>query len=214
MTAMVYLDTKPDMAKTIIFQDEDFDGEGKTVFNVGETMTAENVFTSMLVGSVNASARAIARTSLGTKQFVEAMNTKARELGLRSPVFVESSGIDPQNRASAADIAAIITYASGYAQIRDATGVSGFIIKKGLTNEEHVIKSTNLLLGTYLNKDPYHIVAAKTGSLAEAGYCMAQVTRNAAGHQIVAVELGSNNHFSRYQDIKALTTWAFETYEW
>jgi D-alanyl-D-alanine carboxypeptidase len=76
------------------------------------------------------------------------------------------------------------------------------------------IPATNLLLKTYLNKDPYKIVAAKTGSLPEAGYCMAQLTKNAQGNEIVAVELGNDNHFSRYQDIKAMTAWAFETYQW
>lgn len=214
MTAMVFLDMKPDLTKTITFQAQDFDGEGKPVFKTGEIMTYENVLKSMLVGSVNASANAIARTTLGTQRFVEAMNAKAREFGLQSPVYTEPSGIDPQNRANAADIAAIITYASGYPQIRDFDGIQDFTIASGISKDQYKISSTNLLLGTYLNKNPYHIVAAKTGSLAEAGYCMAQVTKNAAGHQIVAVELGSNNHFSRYQDIKALTTWAFETYEW
>jgi D-alanyl-D-alanine carboxypeptidase len=76
------------------------------------------------------------------------------------------------------------------------------------------VKSTNLLVGSFLNKKPYTIVAAKTGTLPQAGHCMAQITRNADGHQVVAVELGGDNHLGRFQDIKALTAWSFDAYEW
>ena len=58
------------------------------------------------------------------------------------------------------------------------------------------------------------IVGAKTGSLPEAGYCLAQVTRNKEGHEVVAVLLDSDNHFSRYSDVKALTYWAFDSFTW
>jgi D-alanyl-D-alanine carboxypeptidase len=50
--------------------------------------------------------------------------------------------------------------------------------------------------------------------LPEAGYCLAQVTKDKQGHEIVAVLLGSDNHFSRYNDVKALTSWAFDSYQW
>jgi len=156
----------------------------------------------------------MARTSLGMEEFVVAMNAKTRELGLKTPRFVEPSGIRPENQASAADVAAILSIASGYPDIRRITQSGDFEMTVKNTNQKMRIISTNLLLTSYLNKGPYKIVAAKTGSLPEAGYCMAQVTRNAAGNEIIAVELGNENHFSRYNDIKALTGWAFETYQW
>lgn len=214
VTAMVFLDLKPDLSKTITFVEEDFDHESKPVFKTGENMTYEDVLRSLMVGSVNASANAIARTTLGTEKFVAAMNEKMKKLGLRSPVFVEPSGIDPQNRANAADVAAIIATAVSYPEIRKFAGQSEIQIRGRISNENYKVKSTNLLLSSYLNKKPFTIVTAKTGSLPEAGFCMAQVTRNEAGNQIVVVELGSNNHFSRFQDVKALTTWAFDTYTW
>lgn len=214
VTAMVFLDLKPDLSKTITFMEEDFDHESKPVFKVGESMTYEDALRSLLVGSVNATANAIARTTLGKEQFVAAMNEKMKKLGVRSPVFVEPSGIDAQNRSNAADVAAIISTAVRYPEIRKFSVLSQVDVRGKISNEGYKVKSTNLLLSTYLNKKPYTIVTAKTGSLPEAGYCMAQVTRNEAGNQIVVVELGSNNHFSRFQDVKALTTWAFDTYTW
>lgn len=214
VTAMVFLDLKPDLTKTVVFTDEDFDHEEKSIFQSGEEMTSDDVLRSMLVGSVNASANILARTTLGKEKFVAAMNEKMRELNLRSPVFVEPSGIDPQNRANAADVAAIISTAAGYPEIRSYSELPEVNVHGRTTNQDINVKSTNLLLSTYLNQKPYSIVIAKTGSLPEAGFCMAQITKNEQGHAVVVVELGDENHFARYQDIKALTTWAFDTYEW
>jgi D-alanyl-D-alanine endopeptidase (penicillin-binding protein 7) len=214
VTAMVFLDQNLDMNKTVTFLPGDFDGESRGVFKPGDEITNEDLLRSLLIGSVNASANVMARTTLGMEKFVEAMNIKMKQLGLKTPSFVEPSGIDPENKASAADVAAILSIASGYPDIRRVTGQGDIDVSlKNAKNSIH-IPATNLLLKTYLNKDPYKIVAAKTGSLPEAGYCMAQLTKNAQGNEIVAVELGNDNHFSRYQDIKAMTAWAFETYQW
>lgn len=214
MTAMVFLDLKPDLSATVAMKAEDFDRESKAVFKVGEELTYGDLLKTMLVGSVNASAKALARATLGEEKFVEAMNRKAVELGLDSPVFTDPSGLDAGNRANAADVAAMISSASGYKEIRDAAKLSEITVRGRRTNQAYTVKTTNLLLGGFLNKPPYAIVTAKTGSLPEAGYCMAQVTKDAEGHEVVAVELGNDNHFARYQDIKSLTYWAFETYEW
>ncbi len=214
VTAMVFLDQKPDFNQTLTYQAGDFDQQSTPVFSAGEQLSYGDVFKSMLVGSVNASANALARVTLGKEKFVAAMNNKMRELGLKSPVFVEPSGLDPANQADAADIAAIIATATGYPQIREADALPMIVVHGKLTNKTYSIKSTNLLLESFLNKKPYSVVVAKTGSLPQAGYCMAQVTRNDNGHEVVAVELGNDNHFGRFQDIKVLTSWAFNTYEW
>jgi D-alanyl-D-alanine endopeptidase (penicillin-binding protein 7) len=214
MTAMVFLDSKPDWSKIVEFRAEDFDGESTPVFVVGERVTLREAFDAMLIGSVNAAAGLIARETGGRETFVARMNEKAHELKLRTPVFVEPSGIDPSNRASAADVAAMIVTASGYPDVRDTTKRSVVVIQSRIGRKEYRLNSTNLLLSTDLNKNPYRIVTAKTGSLPEAGYCMAQITTTGAGRDVVAVELGNDNHFSRYTDIKNLTYWAFDTYEW
>ncbi|MDQ7814554.1 MAG: serine hydrolase [Patescibacteria group bacterium] len=214
MTAMVLLDQKIDLTATVELQADDFDRESKSVFKIGEQLTYGELLESMLVGSVNASANALARATLGREEFVAAMNAKARELKLDSPHYADPSGLDPRNTASAADIAAIITHASGYPQITAAMRKPEVTIRGHKTGQAYTIKTTNLLLSTFLNKEPYSVVAAKTGSLPEAGYCMAQITQRGDGSSVVAVELGDENHFDRFQDIKALTNWAFDTYEW
>lgn len=214
VTAMVFLDQKPDLSQTVTITQEEEDPETKQVFPVGESLTYADILKSMLVGSVNTSANVLAQSTTGTENFVRAMNAKMKELGLRSPVFVDPSGLDPQNRANAADVAAILSTALNYPDIRAVTENADVIVTGKTLKKDYRIKSTNLLLSSFLNQKPYGIIAAKTGSLPNAGYCMAMVTKHAEGQQIVAVELGSENTFSRFQDIKALTAWAFDTYQW
>ncbi len=210
---MTFLDTKPDLAQTVTIEESDIDTQSRPEFAPGDIVTKGDLLKAMLVGSVNTAANAIARSTGGTEKFVEAMNRKVKDLDLRSPRYVDPSGLDEANRANAADVAAILSTALNYPEIRDITHLSDVTITTA-AKKEVKLNSTNLLLSSFLNQKPYGIVAAKTGSLPQSGYCMAQVTKNEGGHQIVAVELGSENTFSRFQDIKALTAWTFESYQW
>jgi D-alanyl-D-alanine endopeptidase (penicillin-binding protein 7) len=213
MTAMVYMDTEPDLDAPITILAEDFADEGKGVFAIGDVMTQRQAFEALMIGSVNTAGNALARVSLGKEAFVKAMNDKARALHLASPVFVEPTGLDPRNRASVADVAAMLSTALSYPTIRTITSKSQIVFQTQ-GGHSYKVDSTNLLLGTYLSQKPYQIIGAKTGSLPEAGYCMSQVTRDAAGHEIVVATLGSTNHFSRFEDVKAMTAWAFDAYTW
>lgn len=211
LTAMVVLDQglRPDDPITI--QDEDLEAIGRRYFEAGETMTRGDAFKAMLVSSVNEIANAFGRTSSGGREaFLEAMRKKADTLGLEHTTLRDMSGIDPRNSASASDVARLFRSATAYPLMRELTGFElstegGRVVRMEPTNE---------LLPSYLNKEPYKVIIGKTGSLPEAGFCFGQVTRSADGHAVIAVELGSDNHFSRFQDIKALTQWAFDAYRW
>lgn len=214
MTAMVIMDANVDMEQKLVFAADDMPSEGSSVFAPGDVITREDALKAMLVGSVNEAGNLLARTSAnGTQSFIEAMNAKAKSLRLASPVFVDPTGLDPNNRANAADVAAMLSLSMSYPELRKISDLASVTISTG-PNKQRTVKSTNLLLSSFLNKAPMQIVGAKTGSLPQVGYNMAQLTRDEKGHEVVAVGLGSPNHFSRYQDVKAMTAWAFETFQW
>lgn len=214
MTALVVVESENGLEGELVFSNMDFDWQSKNVFSAGDVISKKDAMRALLIGSVNSSASALAGSiGLSRDEFVERMNQKAKDLNLPSLYFVEPTGLDPGNKGSAADVAALITIALRHSEIRDILDEPSADIKT-TTGRQYLIKSTNLLLPSYLNISPYKIVGAKTGSLPEAGFCMAQVTRNAEGHEVVAVLLGSDNHFSRYNDIKAVTGWAFESFVW
>jgi D-alanyl-D-alanine endopeptidase (penicillin-binding protein 7) len=214
ITAMVFLDGKPNLDDRVTFTAQDDASAGKTVFPTGESFTKREVLQSLLIGSVNESANVLARNSGGQEEFVAAMNRKARAIGMEHAVFFDPSGLDARNKASAKDVALALRAALSYPDLRQTTEQSSVNLVGRATNRKYLIKTTNLLLASDLNRKPYHIVAAKTGTLPEAGFCMAQATRDAAGHEVIAVVLGGGTHFTRFQDVKALTYWSFQNFEW
>lgn len=214
VTVMVFLDGKPNLDEQVTFTLEDDAIIGKTVIPTGERLTKREVLQALLIGSVNEAANVLARTSGGQQAFVAAMNRKARAIGMEHAVFYDPSGLDARNKASARDVALALRAALSYPDLRKTTEQSNVNLVGRATNKKYQIKTTNLLLSSDLNRGAYHIVAAKTGTLPEAGFCMAQATRDADGHEVIAVVLGGGTHFTRFQDVKALTYWSFQNFIW
>jgi D-alanyl-D-alanine endopeptidase (penicillin-binding protein 7) len=119
------------------------------------------------------------------------MNAKAQILGMRQAHFDDPTGLDSNNQASAHDVALALRAALHYPEIREITKISKIQLIGRATAKPYLIDSTNLLLGSFLNRDPYRIVAGKTGSLPEAGFCLAQATEDKGGHEVIVVVLGS-----------------------
>lgn len=214
VSAMVLLDAGLNAEGVLPIQSGDIEPIGRHSFNAGESLNRGTAFRAWLAESVNEIANAFADAYPGGREaFVVKMNEKANILGLKQAVFVDPSGISSKNIASATDVARILRSAIAYPEIRDATR-SGAFVAQTLEGRQVKIDPTNNLLSSYLNQPPYGIVAGKTGSLPEAGYCLGQVTRHPDGQQVITVVLGSADHFSRFQEVKALTGWAFETYHW
>ncbi len=214
MTALVVLEHDPELGGELVFLNEDFPKESRSTFRVGDTVTRRDLFRALLVGSTNEAANILARgTGLTRAEFVEKMNAKAVELNLVSLKFTDPSGLDYGNQGNAADVAALLTTVIGKPEIREVMQESSLTIKTA-QEKEYIIEPTNLLIYSYLNKSPYKIIGAKTGSLPITGYNLAQVTRNEQGNEVVVVLLGSDNHFARYTDVKAITAWVFDAYDW
>jgi D-alanyl-D-alanine endopeptidase (penicillin-binding protein 7) len=212
--AMVILDAGLTGEGTLTVQQDDLESIGRHWFSSGESLPKDEAFHAMLTQSVNELANAFARAYPGgTRAFVAAMNEKARTLGLERTSFADPTGISPRNTSSALDAARMFRSAIAYPEIREAAQSGAF---EARTDQGRAVRldPTNNLLSSYLNDDPYKIIAGKTGSLPEAGYCLGQVTRHPDGQQIITVVLGSENHFSRFQEVKALTAWAFDVFSW
>lgn len=213
-SAITYLDLKPDPEKSIQLIDEDNGTVGKAVFKSGETFHASQLFEALLIGSVNQSANALARMTLGRDPFVAAMNKTASRLGMQTAHFTDPAGLNASNKASAHDVATALRAAATYPEVRAAMAKPAITLQGQLAAKPYQIKTTNLLLGTDLNRKPYQIIAAKSGTLPEAGFNFAQITQGPEGQRVIAVVLNDDTHFSRFQDVKALTYWAFQNYEW
>lgn len=213
MTAMVFLDSRPNLDEEVMMLPTD-DPEGKSTFAANERLTKRDLLRALLIASSNEAAVALARSTGDKAEFIKKMNEKASELGLHQAHFTDPSGYEPTNHASVKDVALMLRNSLNYPDVLAIANQPKVTIKGKASGRSYSFNTTNLLLTSFLNKAPFKIVAGKTGTLPEAGFCLAQVTKDQEGNQVVAVVLGSETHFSRFQDVKSLTYWAFQSYKW
>ncbi len=215
MTALVALDLLQETNPTWTVRPEDVSYEGKDPLQITGAYAARDVLQAMLVGSVNTAGNMVARELGGRDAFVARMNERAESMGLVRTRFVDPTGLSPENVSSAHDVAKLVQAASALPLIQGWTTRGIYSITSLDTKKTTSVENTNLLLGSFLNKGNFEVVGAKTGSLPEAGFCLAQRTRlKDRRGEVIVVSMGSESHLGRFQDVKALTSWAFRTYAW
>lgn len=208
MTALIVLDTNPDFATKVSITADD-ETSSSNYLRVGETLTMRDLFAASLIGSANDATRAMVRaTNLSLEEFVHRMNARAAMFGMGDTHFSDVTGLDAKNVSTARDLTVLIRTAASVPAIASTTTTPSYILPSG-----RIIRSTDLLLGSFVNTNPYAIATAKTGSLDEAGFCFG-VAVNEKDHGIIGVVLGSSNDFSRFSDMKALVYWSFSNWDW
>lgn len=210
MTAHIFMEKNfsefPDIWNKVIKYDKSDDLEGSKLYvNDGETMLIKDIFYSMLVGSANNAAKILVRYSgLSEKEFVERMNQKANEWGLENTIFSEPSGLNPENKSTALELAKMAKNIFKNFEMLKSTTLHRYSFKTINTEKSHTIKATNELL---FDKDLY-ITGAKTGYLDEVGYCLIVKAKNKNdGREIIGVVLGENSSEERFEDMKKLIVW-------
>jgi len=201
MTALVVLDRRIDLARDVVVSARDVRRASTTYLRRRERVTLDNLMHLALIASDNAAARVLARaTGLGTKEFVQAMNRKADELGLQNTQFVDPSGLHEDNLSTPYDVARLITVASrepAIARIMRNRTYRLRTSRRGLT-----IRNTNRLL-----RGRYSIEAGKTGYIDEAGYCLATVVKLPGKDPLAVVVLGAGSNSGRFREVRRLVDW-------
>jgi len=214
MTAMVFLETHPDLEVRAAVMGEDVRLGGRDHLYLDDYVTVGRLLESSLIGSDNPATVSLVRLSgLSQDEFISRMNELAQSFGMINSRFTEPTGLDSRNVSTAREVVLLLRHALDYADIRRITtrATSEFSSESGRT---YVIPTTNLLLGSYLNSNPFSIVGGKTGFLPSAGYCLGLEIDDGDEHAVFSVVLGSDTQSTRFQEIKGLTQWAFDTYTW
>jgi D-alanyl-D-alanine carboxypeptidase len=159
---------------------------------------------------------ALVRSSgFSQEQFAVLMNRKAKDLKLTSASFVEPTGLDPANVASARDVAALLKESIRFNKICKAMHTAEYYAHP--VNQEKALRvwSTNLLLTNWIpNEFKAEDIAGKTGYIADSGYNFAVRLTNANAHSIRVVVLGTTSAEARFTEARDLARWAFEHYLW
>ncbi|MDD5109826.1 MAG: serine hydrolase [Patescibacteria group bacterium] len=176
MTALVISDLKPDWEREITLTAEDLaypqtqvdpgDITSEVAFAVGDTVTVRELWVAMLVSSSNQAAITLAdHSGLPIPAFVSAMNSKSRALGLNRTVFIEPTGLDPDNISTAAEMAKIAAAAFANPTIADTTVLKEFTIAARQT--DGAIRAVPVTNRNY-SLLQFSVDGAKTGFLYEA----------------------------------------------
>ncbi len=202
MTAIVFLETNPDLAQQVTIERSDVYAASTTYLRRNERITLGNLLHLTLIASDNAAARALARLSHGgTTAFVQRMNEKAAELGLASTTFADPSGLNPENISSAYDLSRLISFAAGDERIAPIMRTAEY--KVATSRRTFTVSNTNRLL----TGGDVDVMGGKTGFIHKAGYCLATMLRLPQGNQVAVVVLGANSNTSRFWETRHLFNW-------
>ena len=203
MTALVFLETETPLSTTVKVQRSDVVAASTTYLRNGFEMPAQDLLNLLLVGSDNAAARALARSSnIGYDNFIRRMNEKAIELGLESTYYVEPSGLSSENVSSAYDLARLIAYAAADERIGSIMRKTSFTTQVG--KRTITANSTNQIV----RSGDIDVVGGKTGFIGRSGYCLATLLRlPQSGQQVAFVVLGAKSNASRFWETRHLFNW-------
>ena len=205
MTATVILeDPTVDLSVPVVIDRSDVRAASTTYLRAGYTVTKDDLLHLLLIGSDNAAARALARTSpYGSEGFVRRMNEKAEEMGLVSTSYVDPSGLFNANLSSAYDMARLISYVSGNDRIASIMRTPSYTLPAG-GRRQITVSSTNQLV----KAGDVNVQAGKTGFIRSAGYCLATLLRMPEGGPDVAVVvLGAKSNAGRFWETRHLFNW-------
>ena len=213
MTAMVFLDTKPDLDSWVTIVADDYVGGAIVHLNFRDGIRLRDVLGASIVGSDNTSTKALSRLSgMAYEDFIVAMNTKAKELGMTSSTFTEVTGIDSGNVSTARDLMLLLREAERSDELVTFM-TSDHLSVRHVSGAAFTVQSTDALFDSLLDQKPYMITGGKTGYIPEAGYCFI-TTVDRDGDEVFVAVLGAHSKLDRFNDAKALAVWAFDTFTW
>ena len=185
MTAVIALEHKKPDEKLYVSSRAAQIGENSMGISEGEIYTLEELLYGLILHSGNDAAYAIAEGVAGDATiFVDWMNIKAKELGLKNTYFADPSGLDDSSYSTATDLVLLTRYSLKNPEFKRVVAT----VEKELYGQNHkylyLYNQTNLLT-TYPG-----VAGVKTGYTQEAGLTLVTYAIN-NGVELVGAVLGS-----------------------
>jgi len=166
------------------------------------TLTVEQLLTNLLVRSDNTAAEILAQNhSSGRVAFLQAMNDKAKLLGLINTEYHDASGLIATNLTTAHELVTVVSHAGTYPFIKQTSTLTDIprtlIVKK----KPHIISLANTNKTILFEFD--NVTLSKTGFTTKAGRCVVMLVDN-KGEQYAIIILGEPTKQARDQVAKNL----------
>ena len=183
-------------------------GGTQIYLEAGEVMTAKELMKGISMASANDATVALAERIAGSEaKFVDMMNKKAKELGLKNTNFVNPTGLDEDNHYSSAyDLAIIAKELMKHEEIFEFSSLYEDYLRQNTPNKFWLV-NTNKLVRLYEGCD-----GLKTGFTDKAGYTMA-VTAKRGNMRLLAIVLGEDVSKVRNKETTELLDYGFNHYK-
>lgn len=195
MTAVIAIESGK-LNKTVKVTDKVLEAYGSAIYlSVGEKMKLEDMVYGLMMQSGNDAALMIADYLGGEEKFVEKMNEKAKEIGMKNTIFANPHGLDEktQNYSTAYDMAILMRYANSYSMFRKITGCKKHTVK---TNEKtYVWSNKNKLLYSYK-----YTTGGKTGYTDKAHRTLV-TSASKDDLNLIVVTLNDGNDFKNHKEL-------------
>jgi serine-type D-Ala-D-Ala endopeptidase (penicillin-binding protein 7) len=203
MTGLVIAESKLSMDEPIRITQDDVDTEkgSSSRLAVGTVLSRGDLMHLSLMSSENRAANALGRTFPGgMDNFVDRMNSRAKQLGMKDTRYVEPTGLSSRNQSSASDLAVLVAEAYKEPMLRELSTSHGREVEVGRRTLQY--NNTNRLV-----KNPaWDIGLQKTGYISEAGRCLVMQTQ-VSGRKLIMVFLDSAGKLSRLGDAERVRQW-------
>ena len=185
LTAMIVLDANQDL-------------EQKIAYNKKLSVTRRKLLEMSLVHSDNHASQLLCDNYPGqAKACVQALNSKAQELGMTKTVLYEPTGLDARNVSTARELILLTRASRTYGTIIDASKMRRVDVQ--LKRRWIFFKNTNPMIG----KNP-NVLVSKTGFINASGGCIVLLLDSELGDRVVVV-LGSKNTRTRIPEAEFIS---------
>ena len=178
---------------------------GSTMFlEAGEKLSVNDMLKGIAVASANDGCVAMAEHLAGSESaFVDMMNKKAQELGMKNTHFVNTNGLDADNHySSARDVSIMSRELLKHKTIFNYTSIWTDTLRGG----KFQLANTNKLIHSYDGAN-----GLKTGSTSKALCCLSASAKR-DDMQLIAVILGAPTSAKRFDGARALLDYGFANY--
>ncbi|HET7627729.1 MAG TPA: serine hydrolase [Bacillales bacterium] len=189
------------------------------------TYTVQELYKAMAIYSANSATIAIGRKIYGSeKKFVEAMNEKAEELGLKDTKFVNSTGLNnsdlmghepfggpnDENVMSAHD-AALLAYrlVKDHPNVLKYTSIPKAKFTKGVESPINMPNWNFMLPGLVFEYEG--VLGLKTGHTDKAGYCFTSYAERGDVH-LISVVMKTDSLKQRFAQTRVLLDYGFNNF--
>ena len=185
-------------------------GGSQMYMEIGEVHTLEEMLEGIAIVSANDACVAVSEYIAGSEEvFVEKMNQRAKELGMRDTHFVNTNGLPvAEHYTSAYDIGLMSRLLLKHEHTQKWFNTWQTTIKVGLPGKEKDfgLTNTNKLIKQYPGAN-----GIKTGFTQDAGFCLsASATKEDT--TLIAVVLGAQTSKIRFEEVSKLLNYGFANY--